>query len=63
MGVIAGKLLKEYQGVPAGTVIQVLDKKYKELAETGFLPELDEVEEAKKKPSKKNKAAEDAELD
>ncbi len=39
MGVIADKLIKEYNGTPAGTVIQVLDKKHKELTEQGYFEE------------------------
>lgn len=57
MGVIRAKLIKEYNGTPAGEYIQVLEQRYKEMIVTGHFAEEDqEVAEAKKKPKRKEVA-------
>ena len=50
MGVIRVKLIKDWNGVPKGTYIQVLPDRHKSLQETGFCADPDpEIEALKKK--------------
>lgn len=50
MGVVRVKLIKDWNGTPAGTYIQVLESRHKNLQETGFCADPDpELEELKKK--------------
>jgi hypothetical protein len=52
MGVVRVKLIKEWEGIPAGNYVQVLDWKHRQMQETGFCADPDpELEALKKKSS------------
>ena len=62
MAVIYDKLIRDYMGTPAGTFIQVLDKRYHELVVSGhFAKDSEDAIGLKKKKVKKNPAAPAAE--
>ena len=59
MGIVSVRLLKDWEGVPAGTFIQVHEYKHKQLQEIGVCADPDEELAALKKKSKKNQDASD----